>query len=43
MSDFGEDRVLSNLLSFDVRVFDPLRPNAGDNGDYDGNQREHDR
>ena len=34
---FGEDRVLSNLIGFDVRVFDPTAPLLGDGEASDTN------
>jgi hypothetical protein len=35
-ANFGEDRVLANLLAFDVRVFDPFAIIRADNVDPDG-------
>lgn len=34
----GEDKMLSNLLAFDVRVYDPYAVLRADNSDYDGQQ-----
>jgi prepilin-type N-terminal cleavage/methylation domain-containing protein len=35
---FGEDRTLSNVLAFDVRVYDPYAVLRADNSDFDGLQ-----
>ncbi|MCE9528730.1 MAG: prepilin-type N-terminal cleavage/methylation domain-containing protein [Planctomycetales bacterium] len=34
----GEDRMLSNVLGFDIRVYDPYAVLRADNTDYDGQQ-----